>query len=70
MPGLVSKLDSVGESRSKSSVSEVSSVTVVIDCVVAEEEKMYIDGGNLGSWPPRPSYDILVRLTCSSLNYC
>lgn len=65
---MVSKLDSDGKSRSKSSDSEVSSVAVAVDCRVGIEEKMYVDGDILGSWPPRASYDILLRLTCSSLN--
>lgn len=49
---------------------EALSVVVVGDCrACVEEEKMYVDGGVLGSWPPTPSYDILVRLTCSSLSH-
>lgn len=67
---LSSKFDSVQESSSPSaSDSEVSSVTVVVDREVGAEEKMDVDGGILGSWPPRPSYEILVRLTCSSLAF-
>lgn len=65
--GLSSKVDSLEESRSSASGSEVSSVTMVVDCEAGAEEKMDVDGGILGSWPPRPSYEILVRLTCSSL---